>query len=162
VVKYADGPTTSVEVEIASPPADVWALVSDINVPASFSEEFLRAEWIDADPAEGATFRGYNRHPVVGEWDVVCTVTAFDAPNSFEWVVGDAENRAARWRFDLSPAESGSTLRFSAEMGPGPSGLTPVIERRPDREDDIVAGRLAEWTGNMQRTVEGIKALAEA
>ncbi len=161
MVKYADGPTAQVEIEIATPPGDVWPLLCDINLPGSFSREFLRAEWIDEGPALGATFRGYNRHEVVGEWNVVCTVTALEPEATFEWTVGDVTNKAARWRFDLAGSESGSSLRFSAEMGPGPSGLTPAIERMPDREDDIVARRIGEWTDNMRRTVEGIKDLAE-
>lgn len=162
MVRYADSPSTSVEVEVAVPPSVVWPLLCDINVPGSFSEEFDRAEWIDGGPAIGATFRGYNRHEVVGEWNVVCTVTAFESERVFEWTVDDVDHKAARWRFDLAPALAGSTLRFSAEMGPAPSGLTPAIERMPDREEDIVARRLSEWTANMRRTIEGIRDLAEA
>lgn len=162
MVKYADRPSTEVDADIDAPPAVVWPLLCDINVPGSFSEEFQRAEWIDVGPAVGATFRGHNRHPVVGEWSVVCTVTAMDVERTFEWTVGDVELRSARWRFDLEPVgDDRSRLRFSAEMGPGPSGLTPAIERMPDREDDIVARRLSEWAANMRRTVDGIKGLAE-
>jgi hypothetical protein len=47
-------------------------------------------------------------------------------------------------------------------MGPAPSGLTAAIEARPDKEERIVANRLAEWQRNMQATVEGIKARAES
>jgi hypothetical protein len=162
MVRYADSPSTSVDVEIAAPPPVVWPLVCDINVPGSFSDEFERAEWIDPGPALGATFRGYNRHEVVGEWSAVCTVTALEPERAFEWTVGEVDYKAARWRFDLEATEQGSTLRFSAEMGPAPSGLTPAIERMPDREEDIVARRLSEWTANMRRTIEGIKGLAEA
>jgi len=162
MVKYADGPSTSVEVGIEAPPSLVWPLLCDINLPGRFSEEFVRGEWIDDGPAVGATFRGHNRHEVVGEWSVVCTVTAMEPERVFEWTVGDVDFKAARWRFDLEPAgEQASRLRFSAEMGPAPSGLTPAIERMPDREEDIVARRLGEWTANMQRTVDGITELAE-
>ncbi|MGI9594887.1 MAG: SRPBCC family protein [Acidimicrobiales bacterium] len=162
MVRYADSPSTSVVVEIAAPTPIVWPHLCDINVPGSFSEEFERAEWIDPGPKLGATFRGFNRHEVVGEWNVVCTVTALESERVFEWTVGDVDFKAARWRFDLEPTEGGSTLRFSAEMGPAPSGLTPAIERMPDREEDIVARRLSEWTDNMRRTIEGIRGLAEA
>jgi len=162
MVKYADSPSTSVEVLIAQAPAVVWPVITDINVPASFSVEFQRAEWIDNGPAVGATFRGYNRHKVVGEWNVVCTVTAMTSEQVFEWTVGDVEFKAARWRFDLEEAEGGSLLRFSAEMGPAPSGLSQAIENMPDREEEIVARRLSEWTDNMQRTIEGIRDLAES
>ena len=162
MVKYADAPATDVEVQIAAPPAAVWPFVCDINVPGAYSAEFQRADWIDEGPALGATFRGHNRHERVGEWSVVCTVTALEHERVFEWTVGDVGNKTARWRFELEPNDDGSTLRFGAEMGPGPSGLTPVIERMPEREDDIVAHRLAEWTDNMRLTVEGIAQLAEA
>lgn len=163
MVKYADSPTATVEVHINQPPSAVWPIMSDINTPAAFSQEFQRAEWIDDEPAVGATFRGWNKHPVVGEWNVVCTVTDCETEKSFGWMVGDSlETKAANWRFDLSPTDGGSTLTFTAVMGPGPSGLTPAIEKMPDREDDIVAGRLKEWTENMQRTVDGIRDLAEA
>lgn len=162
MVRYADSPSTQVEVEINAPSEVVWPYLCDINVPGSFSMEFQRAEWIDEGPALGATFRGYNRHEVVGEWSAVCTVTALESTRVFEWSVGDVDHKSARWRFDLESAGEGSKLRFSAEMGPGPSGLNLAIERMPDREEDIVARRLAEWTDNMRRTVEGIKDLAEA
>lgn len=162
MVKYADGPTTSVEVFIDAPPSAVWPYLCDINAPADFSEEFQGADWIDNGPTLGATFRGRNQHRVVGEWSVVCTVTAMDDERAFEWTVGDVGHKAARWRFDLEPDGSGSRLRFSSEIGPAPSGLTPAIERMPEREEDIIAKRMGEHHANMQRTVDGYKQLAEA
>jgi uncharacterized protein YndB with AHSA1/START domain len=168
MVKYADGPTTEAEITIDAPPAVVWPLLIDINTPAAFSQEFQGADWLDpaqdGRPTLGARFRGRNKHRVVGEWQVTCTVSAIETEQVFEWTVagGDRTEKAARWRFDLSAAGADrSTLRFSAEMGPGPSGLTPAIERMPEREEDIVARRLDEWNANMVRTIEGIKSLAE-
>lgn len=163
MVKYADSPTTSVAVEIDASPDVVWPLLCDINLPGRFSDEFQRAEWVDDGPAPGARFRGYNRREDFGEWDVPCTVTAMEPERVFEWTVGDVANKVSRWRFELDRGDGGtaSALSFTAEMGPGPSGLTPAIERMPDREDDIVARRLSQWTANMQRTVDGIKEIAE-
>ncbi|MEM7091676.1 MAG: SRPBCC family protein [Actinomycetota bacterium] len=162
MVRYADGPSTEVTVLIDASVTDVWPYLCDINVPGSFSEEFQRAEWLDDGPALGATFRGFNHHPVVGEWSAVCTVTAMEESRVFEWTVGDVEFKAARWRFDLEPdGETSSVLKFSSEIGPAPSGLTPAIERMPDREEDIVAKRMGEHNTNMQRTIDGIKKLVE-
>ena len=135
------------------------------TLPPGSPRSSQRAEWIDDGPAVGATFRGYNHHPRLDmTWDVVCTVTALEPEQVWEWTIGNPDNKVAKWRFDLSPADDGegSVLRFSAEMGPGPSGLTPAIEKMPDREEEIVAGRLDEWRQNMTATVEGIKELAEA
>ncbi|MEM7285430.1 MAG: SRPBCC family protein [Actinomycetota bacterium] len=161
MVKYADAPQAEAEVSIDAAPGAVWPLVTDISLPAQFTAEFQGADWVDDGPALGATFHGHNKHQFVGEWTTTCTVTAFEDGSVFEWTVGDVENKTARWRFDLAPSETGSSLRFSAEMGPGPSGLTMAIQQMPDREEEIVANRLAEWTGNMQATLDGIKGLAE-
>ncbi len=162
MVKYADGPSTEISIEIDAPPAAVWPIVVDINTPAAFSDEFQGADWVDDGPALGARFEGRNHREGIGDWRVPCTVTGFEPERLFEWTVGDVGDKVARWRFELRPTESGSQLRFDAEMGPGPSGLTPMITQNPDAEEAIVEMRLGHWRENMTNTVEGIKALAEA
>jgi len=162
MVKYADGPRAEVTIEIDAPPAAVWALVTDVDLPARFSDELQGAEWIDgAEPALGSRFRGTNRHPLAGEWTTESTIVEFDPERAFAWAVGYLDDVAATWRFSLEPTGDGTRLTMSARMGPGPSGLTPAIEARPDREDDIVDRRLGEWRANMTATVEGMKELAE-
>lgn len=163
MVRYADGPTETVEVDIAAPISEVWALVTDLDLPAGFSDEFQGADWLDGaeGPALGARFRGHNRHRAIGEWTTVCTVTAFEPRRVFGWDVGEIDAPAASWRFELEPRASGTLLRQWARMGPGPSRLTPAIAARPDREEQIVARRREEWRRNMTATVEGIKDLAE-
>ena len=163
MVKYADGPTAEVTVEIDAPPVAVWPLVTDVDLPARFSDEFQGAEWIEGDgPALGSRFRGTNRHPLAGEWTTESTIVEYEPERSFAWAVGFLGDVAATWRLSLEPAGGGTRLTMSARMGPGPSGLTPVIEARPDREEDIVERRLGEWRANMLSTVEGFKELAES
>lgn len=161
MVRYADGPRSRVEIAIDAPPDAVWPLVCDIDLPGRFSGEFQRAEWETEGPAPGAVFHGTNRHDAVGEWTTRCTVTGYEEGRSFEWTVGDLDHKTARWRFDLEPEGGGSRLAFTAEMGPGPSGLSAAIAAMPDREEQIVARRLQEWEANMTATVAGIKELAE-
>ena len=166
-MKYADGPTAEVEVEVDAPPERVWPFVIDIDLPGRFSSEFQGAEWrtgADAGPALGATFEGRNHHPARGEWRTTSTIVAFEPQRCFGWAVSDTANPSAEWRFTLEPAGDGgrTILRQWGRMGPGPSGLTPAIQAMPDKEERIVARRLEEWRTNMQATVEGIKALAEA
>ncbi|MDQ1395433.1 MAG: hypothetical protein QOG64_692, partial [Acidimicrobiaceae bacterium] len=46
-MRYAEGPSVEVTTRIAAPVAVVWAAVTDINLPAAFSEEFQGAAWVD-------------------------------------------------------------------------------------------------------------------
>ena len=65
------------------------------------------------------------------------------------------------WRLELAPDGAGTRLRYWAQMGPGPSGMTAVIEKMPDKEEKIIARRLEEWETNMAATITGIKEMAE-
>jgi uncharacterized protein YndB with AHSA1/START domain len=163
-MRYQDGPTTQVEVLVDAPPGRVWRLVTDVELPARFSNEFKGAKWLDeaTGPAVGARFQGRNEHPAIGAWESTSVVVVCDPEHTFGWDVQGGDSAAASWRFELEPAGAGTRLRQWARMGPAPSGLTAAIEARPDKEERIIERRLAEWTRNMQATVEGIKALAES
>ena len=155
-MKYADGPTVEVDTLIDAPLAVVWALVSDITTPVQFSEELHDARWIDEQ-----RFVGRSRHPAIGEWETTCTVVSREPEREFGWIVGDPDHPSAAWRFTLEPAARMTRLRQWMRMGPAASGLNIAIEARPDKEERIVARRLEEHRDNMQRTVDGIKRLAE-
>ncbi|ETX03011.1 MAG: hypothetical protein ETSY1_01510 [Candidatus Entotheonella factor] len=163
MARYADGPTTEADIVIHASIGQLWRLVSDITTPVQFSEELQGVEWLDdSGPAVGARFRGRNAHDKVGEWESTSVVTRYEPEAVFEWTLGDVDYPAARWRFNLEPSDAGVTLTFSAQIGPGRSGLSPAIEAMPDKEERIVERRLAEHRANMMKTLEGIKALAEA
>lgn len=161
-MRYADGPTTEVEVLIDASIERVWELVCDIGVPARFSAELQEARWLDEGPAVGARFAGRNRHAAAGEWETTSVVTELEPMRAFAWAVGDPEVPSATWRFDLSEEDGRVRLRQRARLGPGPSGLTPAIEAMPDKEERIIARRLEEHRVNMQATVDGLKELAES
>ena len=132
------------------------------NVPTRFSDESIGAEWQSDERGVGAVFIGRNHHAAVGEWALPCIVDACDEPTAFGWRTSDPDNPGARWRFDLEPAAGRTRLRFSYVMGPGPSGTTMAITANPGKEARVLRRRLNEVQANMQRTVEGIKQLAEA
>ncbi|TPQ19432.1 hypothetical protein [Streptomyces sporangiiformans] len=69
----------------------------------------------------------------------------------------------SRWPHGASsePEGTGTRLRQFARIGPGRSGVSLAIDRAPEREEGIVAFRLAELRTNMEATLCGIKALAE-
>lgn len=160
-MRYADGPEAEVSIDIASKPAAVWKLVTDINVPAQFSDEFIGAEWLDgSEPGLGARFTGHNDRGQ-WQWDTTCTVIEFEPERVFGYAVEDVDDPAATWRFTLEPTEEGTRLQMWARMGPGRSGVSYIIHKDPGREEEIIARRLEMWLANMTATVEGIKALAE-
>ncbi len=162
-MRYADGPTVAVTRHIEAAPDDVWQLVSDINLPARFSSEFIGAEWTDetTGAALGATFQGHNSHAAIGSWTTTSTVVAFEQARTFAWAVGDPDDASALWRFDLAPDGDATLVTFTVRIGPGWSGLTPAIEAMPDKEERIVERRLKEFSQNMEATLDGIASLAE-
>jgi hypothetical protein len=162
-VRFEDRPTTETDVYVAAPPTDVWPLVTEIMTPTRFGTELQEATWLDADraPCLGARFAGRNFHPARGEWQTTSTIVDLVPERRFAWAVGDPDLPSAVWRLELAPEGDGTRLRYWAQMGPGPSGITAVIEQMPDKEEKIIARRLQEWTTNMAATIDGIRQLAE-
>lgn len=150
--------------DIAAPVAQVWDLVSDISLMPAFSTELQSVVWADGfdEPGLGAHFLGSNAHDAIGVWTTRSHITEFDPPRAFEWAVGNPDGPAAVWRFDLTSATDGTRLRYSARLGPGKSGVTMLIEREPDRAEDIVRRRMHQWVAGMEAVVAGVKVLAES
>ena len=161
-MKYSDGPTVEVDVLVEASIERVWALVADIELPARFSSEFLGASWLDGGPAVGARFAGRNHHDAIGDWETTSFVARYEPPRAFEWAVTDLDQPSASWWFELAQEAAGTRLRQGMRMGPAPSGLSVAINAMPDKEERIVARRLAEHERNIRATLEGIKLLAEA
>jgi hypothetical protein len=164
VTRFADSPSVSVHLDVDAAVDVTWQLVCDIDLPGRFSDEFDGASWLDGatEPAIGARFRGRNHHAAIGTWETTSTIVACETGRVLAWAVGDPAAPASTWRFDLEPHGAGTLLRQSARIGPGPSGVTIEIELAPDQEEAIIARRLSEHRTNMERTVAGIKAIAES
>jgi Polyketide cyclase / dehydrase and lipid transport len=160
-VKYSEGPTAAAKVLIAAPIEIVWALVTDINLPARFSNEFRGAEWVDLGPALGSRFVGRNWHKALGEWETISIVNRYEPPRAFGWCVTDVDNPSASWWFELHEQPDGVLLCQGTRMGPGASGLSIAIAAMPEKEERIISRRLQEFEENMRATLEGIKRLAE-
>lgn len=161
-MKYADGPTAEVSVFVAASAEDVWEVVTNINLSAEFSPEFLGATWLDEGPALGSRFSGRNRHSALGEWETISWVNRFEPMRDFGWAVSDPDTPSATWWFVIEEENGGVRVRQGGRMGPAPSGLTYAITAMPDKEERIVARRLEEWERNMKATLEGIKQRLEA
>lgn len=163
-MKYADGPTTEQSIDIKASPDAVWALVSDPTFPVEHSSELQEAAW-DADgpiPGIGARILGRNKHDAIGEWSTTSFVVDWVEGERFSWAVMDPGNPAAQWWFELRDSNGVTRLTQRVRLGPGPSGLTPAIERMPDREDEIIRRRLEFHDGNMLANLEAAKRMLEA
>jgi len=162
-LRLSDGPGTIAEIDIDAPPSTVWPIISDINLSAAYSPEFQGATWVDdtAPVGVGAQFIGTNHNDTFGEFKVPSFIDTFEPAVAFGWRTSDMDNPGARWRFDLEPAGSGTRLRYSMILGPGPSGLTIAIERMPDKEDRIISGRVRSQYTSMIKVLAGVKAAAE-
>ena len=122
----------------------------------------MGAEWYSDERGVGALFHGRNERPDVGEWTIQCYVAACEPDRKFGWRTSDRDNPGARWAFELEPKEAGTRLRFAYSMGPGRSGTSMAVEQRPEKEQTIIRRRIEVVRGNMQRTIEGVKARAES
>lgn len=155
-------PGVTVEVDIAAPARRVWELVTDINLPSRFSDEFQGAEWVDADgPRLGASFVGRNKRDDRA-WQTTSFVVACDPPRVFAWNVSDPERPGAQWRFELDQVGDTTRLRQCLTMGPGMSGTSRAMENEPDKAQEILAARRETLRRNMELTTQGMKRLAES
>jgi hypothetical protein len=165
---------TDRETFVASEPARVWEVICDVEELAKGSPELMRTEWLDGatGPALGARYLGHNEHPVAGKGRTLAHITECEPERRLTWAVLDVdgrfgdpaealERRMATWSFDLTPVEGGTLLRQSTVIGPGPSGLTAVIARMPDKEEAVIAYRLRELGEGMDATLAAVRKAAE-
>jgi len=152
----------SVSVEIPASPERVWELVTDIALMPRFSSELQSTAWADGfdTAALGAQFLGTNRHPAIGEWTTTSHIVDFEPLRLFGWAVGNPEKPAAVWHFELTPIPEGTRLAYTGRIGPGPSGVTMLIDREPERAEEIIARRLTQFRAGIQATLAGIRELA--
>jgi len=161
-MRMRDRPTIEADIFVAAPATRVWELVIDLERMGQWSPEYQGGEWLDGatGPVVGVRFKGRNKRRE-REWESISTVLEAAVGRSFAWAVGNPQNPAATWRFDLTPEGAGTRVHQHVQLGPGPSGLTARIAELPDREEDIVAARTAELQRHMQITLQGLKTSAE-
>lgn len=161
-----DAPTTTASTTTTATPAALWSLLVDPSSPAAFSDEFQGAEWKDTEgvepPALGARFIGRNESGRMGTWTTLATITVHEPMRRHGWTIQSLDEPISDWVFAVEQDGDGRVLTLTCRLGPSPlSGLVQAIAKHPDRAEEFTAKRLAALHENMQRTVEGIAALAE-
>lgn len=145
-------------IEIAAPPASVWALVSDVTRMSDWSPQVtstrLRAGFESVEL--GAQFTNRNIHGEL-EWTTRAEIVRFTPEQELAFRV---EDNWAIWSFQLSPVEGGGTLL--TERRELPDGLSDISKELTDGfmggQDAFTESQLA----GMRETLEAIKAAAEA
>lgn len=161
-MRFKDGPEVQVTVDIEAPLSQVWPLVTDINLPAQFQDEFIGAEWLDeGEVGVGSRFVGRNQRKD-RRWETTSWVVEYEPQSAFAWAVSDRDNPGATWTFRLEPTNGGTHLTYRRQLGPGPSGITAIIEKYPENEEEIIAARDATHRENMRAVIAGVKVLAES
>ncbi|HTK64410.1 MAG TPA: SRPBCC family protein [Pseudonocardia sp.] len=172
MARYSEAPTVEASTLVNSTPETLWPLVTDMELIASLSTELQRVRWLDEGEAGGADggasgvafgrrFEGTNFHQARGEWCTTSSVIACTEPRVFSWAVENVDDPTAIWGFELTPTDEGTVLRQFAQLGPGPSGLSEVIARMPEKEERIVEYRLREFRAGIERNLAAIRELAE-
>lgn len=164
-MRLADRPTAEEAVEIAASPEQVWPHASDIALSVGVSPELVSVEWAGGEgdvPYVGREFVGTNTNEYFGTWQTTATVVECDEPHVFGWVVGDPADPNTTWRYTLTATASGTRCTQWMQLGTGPSGLGIAIRSMPDKEDRIVANRMAQFHEWMRTNLETIRQRAEA
>lgn len=142
-------------IEIAAPPARVWALVTDLPAMSARSPQVVRTKVKGGVVREGATFSNLNRDRLLF-WPTSGKVVTFEPERRFAFKI--RENRTV-WSFELEPtADGGTRLTQRRET---PQGISDVSMRLTK----IAFGGQPKFTSGlrsgMRQTLEALKAEAE-
>ncbi|MBO1330029.1 SRPBCC family protein [Streptomyces sp. VRA16 Mangrove soil] len=169
-MRLADRPQVECTIDIDAAVDRVWELVSDISTSARHSPELQEVEWLDGaeGPAVGACFAGRNHNSHLGEWRTVSRIEAVEEGRLFQWAVVYEDDRQgdalAVWTYRVEPAVDGTAtrVRHGVRLGTGKGPLHAFVEKYPEREEEIVAGRLGLLRTGIETTLAGVKADAES
>lgn len=164
-----------VELPVDRPPAEVYAVLTDLPRSGEWSAECTGGSWVSGLPAEvGSVFRGENYRgpdvvpwaPVVrGRWVTESEVVTAEPGVSFSWAMRDSEGRAqdSVWGFDIEPrADGGSVVTHRFRMGTLTEGMRQYKAMTTDDEHQRF---LREWGAklecDMAETLERLRTAIE-
>lgn len=148
---------TEESIEIAAPPEEAWAAVSDITRMGEWSPETKSATWVGgaSGPEVGARFKGNNK--VRLPWSTTCEVTSSIPGREFGFKVGKGETT---WFYRFEPAAGGCRVTESYEIVKPPGavlrGLTKLAtgQASDEREAGLRAG-MRTTLANLKAALEG-------
>jgi len=151
---------------VATPPAALWAMLSDVTRTGDWSPTCTACWWDDDvdlsdGPPVGAWFTGRNEVPE-RTWETRSQVVAAEPGREFAWQVGGS---LVRWGYLLAPgpedgAGAGTELTETWEFLP--AGLAYFATAFGDDAVAQVEDRTRQAHAGIPRTLAAIKAISEA
>ena len=143
-------------IDVTAPPAEIWAMVSDIQRMASWSPQVVRTKVKGGGVQAGTKFSNLNRQGLLF-WPTKGKVVRFEPHRDFAFRI--AENRTI-WSFELEPLPAGGTrITQRRELPDGISNVSLALTKTALGGVDKFTDRLR---AGMRQTLERIKAEAEA
>ena len=140
--------------DIAAPPDDVYALLTDLNRVGQHSPETVSASWLDGGSVGvGARFRGRNRLGLLC-WSTVSTVLAAEPGRRFSFVTS-APSRTT-WTYTLEPTTGGTRVTETMRKDDEQPGHIRALQRLAGVRD-----RRAHLDAGMTTTLERLAASAD-
>lgn len=140
-------------IEIDAPPAQVWALVTDLPRMASWSPQVVKT-FVKGPVQEGTRFRNVNRRGLL-VWPTAAKVVRFVPHTEFAFRVKD---NFTIWSFTLEPTGTGTRVIQRREVPNGISDISVKLTKIAFGGQEKFAAELAE---GMRETLAKLKADAE-
>ncbi len=144
----------SASVDVAAPPARVWAVVSDVARMPEWSPELRRLYPVGGrEPRVGMRMIGVNRRGYV-LWPTTSTVVRLEPERAVAW---RTRQSGATWTYELEPTSTGTRLTGRRELSRyslGTALFAPVIGG--------AAGHDRELADGIRSTLDRIRTTIEA
>jgi uncharacterized protein YndB with AHSA1/START domain len=146
-----------VEVVVSAAPETVYALVADLPRMGEWSPECRSVDWAVgySAAAVGARFVGRNKGGPAGlmSWSRRGRVLTADAGQELAFVTEEGGRESTEWRYLFEPVGGGTRVTESYHVHWIPTWARIL---------DVPTNRAAELRDGMQRTLDRLKATAEA
>lgn len=143
------------EVEVAAPPAKVWATLTDTTALAEASPELMGMTPLRRGGfRKGQQYVGWNRRKAI-IWPTRNVVIEYDPERLLAW---DTKTSGSRWIYELSPTESGTRL---VQRRPVAKPAAPWVKAFAQVFLGGWEDHAAELEAGMETSLRRIKAIAE-
>jgi uncharacterized protein YndB with AHSA1/START domain len=151
----ATGSELTATITVAAPPAQVWALVTDVARMSEWSPQVARTVVLGGPVRLGTRFLNLN-HQGWKHWPTTAKVVRFEPHRDFAFRI--VENHTV-WSFQLEPTDDGGTrVTHRRETPDGISLVSRVLTKVALGGQEPFVAELLE---GMSRTLERVKAELE-